>query len=163
MYACVTDSWVLNFVTCYVTYTTRTVMQSKSILFYNKYIFEVWSCIFYTETLLYIQREVMTSLIMYERGNFRSYIVCNINQCHLLGEHYLKSFIMYNTVWHQLWCTRWHLFHMIQEICHKIRQMRVGINQHWISLLLSGSIKQWCECKIWFDSLSLELPHPSCI
>ena len=49
-------------------------------------------------TLLYIRREVMTSLIMYERGNFRSYIVCNISQCHLLGEHYLKSFIMYNTV-----------------------------------------------------------------
>ena len=129
---------------------------SKQFFFFNnKYVFEVWSCVFYTETLLHIRREVMTSLIMYERENFRSYIVCNINQCHLLGEYYLTSFIMYNTVWHQLWCTRWHLFHMIQEWCHKIRQMREGINQHCIPLLLSGSIKQQWECKIWLDSLSL--------
>ena len=54
--------------------------------------------VFYAETSLHIWREVMTSLIMHERGNFRSYIICNISQCHLLGEHYWTSFIMYNTV-----------------------------------------------------------------
>ena len=44
--------------------------------------------VFYAETLLHAWREVMTSLIMHKRGNFRSYIICDINQCHLLGEHY---------------------------------------------------------------------------